>query len=1324
MTSKQPLQVHAYEDLLILYWRRESKLPGQIDILLDDAPLAKPILGMEFAERPDYLLVVYSRGLTELKSFTVRIADADAQVLAEAKCEKAKPLPKNLLNSWSPESRLRLEKTLMVQVNRVFPQLSNAARKKIAATFAEPQAISMPGPNGLVYVRIPWPTPAAQCLMDVALQTLPPIRSGGFPEPLKALLEGNFLHVFSRLALAHWKRDRIWILEAGETRRLPFLLQEPIRADITQTQEAWLDAIVADYPGNSTILQGFAASVMGLPRWRPERNEGGRLLGKVEGMRAGRVVGWAFDPRKPHNTVRLSVTVDGREIGKLDAHLPRSESELRGYGNCGFAWQPDESWLNGTTHEFRFHCVDTGNELEGSPVSVGGGEFDGDFRLDETGSLVGWVRERSPAPRHSRIAVLIDGELHGEIPANQISKPRDDGRYGFRGDLPDIVFDTEPHSIEIELMNSDGEIRRIRHDITIQAGYRGHIDSAGVERVGGWIVNTAAPSRPVTLELLVNGAPAARVKANQPRPDLAEQPGGRSGFEFKISPPGWECASLTLDIRLAGTEVRVLGPSILYTPYDIALRSLTTLAEILNDKSRWKSLAGGLAFDEDVTGWLRTQIVAKALSELRRAKRIPGKIDFQLAPLVKLPARQNREVVIDVIIPVYLGREDVLRCISSVLSAGCRASMELVVINDASPDSELSADLRRLSLEHGFMLLENKDNLGFVGTVNRGMRLHPGRDVVLLNADTAVAVGWLDRLRGAAYGAANIGTATPFSNNATICSFPGFCRENSIPVGLSVERLDALFAQANAGQVVDIPTAVGFCMYIKRDVLDELGYFDEAQWGKGYGEENDFCLRASTLGWRHVAACDVFVEHEGGVSFAEGKKDQIQRNLVKLHSLYPDYSATIQRFIVQDPLAGARNRIAKLLLQEHAPRYLLFVIHGLGGGTQNAANFLAAGLAREGVSVIELMSITAERWQLVCHGLPYTIHYRYPADWDSLARDLRDLGIWHIHYHQTMHFPKRIWDLPERLGVAYDFTAHDYLPICPRINMIDESGYYCGEAQYSAENCTRCVKLNGLEHDLDQKYSEFGDDVAHWRAVYHEVLNKARRIFAPSEDVAQRYRAHFSLSNLNVIPHLEPVCGIPPVRKGEGHTVAVIGAIGVHKGQEILLRCIRNAEKEGLPLKFIIIGYTGDDKAFSRYRNVTIFGYYQREDLPRLIELSQARIALFLSPWPETHCFALSEAWQNGMYPVALDIGAVGERIRLTKRGRLLPLTANPRRINRALMKALEAEIEYSEPATIGWEVSSILKDYYDLRLNTSEDASLLEGRDDIPEAKRACGGG
>ena len=206
-------------------------------------------------------------------------------------------------------------------------------------------------------------------------------------------------------------------------------------------------------------------------------------------------------------------------------------------------------------------------------------------------------------------------------------------------------------------------------------------------------------------------------------------------------------------------------------------------------------------------------------------------------------------------------------------------------------------------------LERNERNLGFVRSVNRGMALHPDRDVVLLNSDTEVANDWLDRLQRIALSQPDIGTVTPFSNNATICSYPFEGWSGGMPGTLGLAALDALFASVNPGRIVDLPTGVGFCMYIRRACLAEVGSFDAERFGRGYGEENDFCLRAAAAGWRSVLAGDVFVFHEGAVSFSEERAAQTQVATKTLLDLHPEYVRMVREFVARDPLGVLRAAV-------------------------------------------------------------------------------------------------------------------------------------------------------------------------------------------------------------------------------------------------------------------------------------------------------------------------------------------------------------------------------------------------------------------------------
>jgi GT2 family glycosyltransferase len=264
---------------------------------------------------------------------------------------------------------------------------------------------------------------------------------------------------------------------------------------------------------------------------------------------------------------------------------------------------------------------------------------------------------------------------------------------------------------------------------------------------------------------------------------------------------------------------------------------------------------------------------------------------------------------VDIVIPVYRGEAETRACIGSVLASPNRIDGAIVVIDDMSPEPAIRAWLEQLSREGRIGLVPHSQNRGFVASANEGMRMHPDRDVVLLNSDTEVAPGWLDRLAACAASDPAIGTVTPFSNNATIMSYPRTLEPNALPRGETTASLDAAFAAVNGGVSIDVPTAVGFCMYIARRCIERVGLFDEERYGAGYGEEVDFCMRAARAGFRNVAAADVFVRHVGEVSFGNAGDERRRRAQAIVDELYPEFQPRVRDFIARDPLAPYRARV-------------------------------------------------------------------------------------------------------------------------------------------------------------------------------------------------------------------------------------------------------------------------------------------------------------------------------------------------------------------------------------------------------------------------------
>jgi len=618
----------------------------------------------------------------------------------------------------------------------------------------------------------------------------------------------------------------------------------------------------------------------------------------------------------------------------------------------------------------------------------------------------------------------------------------------------------------------------------------------------------------------------------------------------------------------------------------------------------------------------------------------------------------QQQTPVDVIVPIYRGLEDSRRCIESVLRASYNAPWQLVLINDASPEPDLTAWLRSIAAaEPRITLLENEHNQGFVATVNRGMALSPTHDVLLLNSDTEVAGDWLDRLRAAAYGAHNIASVTPFSNNATICSYPRFCQDNELPEGWDTARLDALFARVNPAQVVDVPTGVGFCMYIRRAALDAVGPFDVEHFGKGYGEENDFCIRAQAAGWRNLHALNVFVRHFGGVSFGAAKSKRERAAMETLRRLHPRYEGEVLRFIQADPARVARHAVDAARILDGGKPVILAVLHDRQGGTVRHVYELAA-LLHEQARFLVLRPEPGNRvsLQMANANDAFELHFTLDTTEDlpsetgsrdefgdgyaDLLATLRAFGVCHVHYHHRIGHGAAIMQLARRLGVEYDFTAHDYYTFCPQITLVNRNQTYCGEPDEA--HCNACLKWAPAPN---------GMDIAHWRQDNAAFLAQARFACVPSRDALARLLRHVPAAPFRLLPHpdIDPRALPEPrpqaLNDQRPLKVAVIGALSVIKGADVLEDTAVVAKKTRAPVEFHLIGYGYRTLQTQPHAHLTVHGRYDEKDLPDLLNWLQPDVVWFPAVWPETYCYTLSASLQGGWPVVAPDIGAFPERL-------------------------------------------------------------------------------
>lgn len=592
---------------------------------------------------------------------------------------------------------------------------------------------------------------------------------------------------------------------------------------------------------------------------------------------------------------------------------------------------------------------------------------------------------------------------------------------------------------------------------------------------------------------------------------------------------------------------------------------------------------------------------------------------------------------VDVIIPVYEGYQEVRACIESVLAASNMCEHRVMVIDDASPSKSIKAYLRELAAAGRIDLLVNEKNQGFVETVNRGMQSSPESDVVLLNSDTVVANDWLDRLQCAAAAEDSRATVTPFSNNAEICSFPRICVDNSLPGDMSPRQIDQVLSGALGGESIEIPTAVGFCMYIKRSCLEDVGYFDAELFQLGYGEENDFCLRARRKGWKHVLAADCFVYHAGAVSFSSRKRLLIERAMQILDSKYPGYHAEVASHIEADPAKALRCKGLLEVLRADSRQKVLALTHQIGGGTEKHLRELSDCVdARLAILVLKPVRGSVLRLSLgTVDDFPsLDFDWAEQGDRAALLRLLDALSVGRVHVHHIMGIEVILNNLLETLGRPYDVTLHDYFLIDGNPTLTDPAGMYRPERERRGRGSNSPVFLRSDE------------ELEEWRRDKQRFLQAAERVFLPSRAAMEIYQAVYQLPRALVSWHADmldvdslTVQVSVPLPENRPLRVLVLGALGLEKGADLLEEVATLAA--GTLLDFTLLGYAYRPLASS----VRVLGPYADADLDALIAQQAADLVWFPCRWPETYSYTLSAALRSGLPLLVPNIGSFPERV-------------------------------------------------------------------------------
>ena len=657
---------------------------------------------------------------------------------------------------------------------------------------------------------------------------------------------------------------------------------------------------------------------------------------------------------------------------------------------------------------------------------------------------------------------------------------------------------------------------------------------------------------------------------------------------------------------------------------------------------------------------------------------------------------------LDVIVPIYGAAAHLERCLTSVAAQTDLVHHGLILVIDGPQDDAVESIVNAFSASTA-QILRNETRRGFVESVNRGMSAS-SRDVVLLNSDTVVTPRWLEKLIDASSSSGDIGTVTPLSNNATLCSVPRPFEENLIPAGFDVESFAALVEHVSARAYPRLPTGVGVCLFIRRALLDDVGLFDAKRFPLGYGEENDFCMRALARGWLHIADDATFIAHAGYRSFGKSRtalQHAAARTLARLH---PAYMPAIARFMKEDPLAPARARIVNALRVPHAaqrrsdsqsdnasgrtgesdlrarrgPRKVVHLVHGWPpfqhAGTELYAYWLVhRQLQWREVSVFTRMDDRARRQgeavELFDDGARVRLVTNNFVQRNPFARSaVRDLRFERsfktfllqekpdlLHIHHLAGHAASLASVAKRLNIPIVQQIQDWWPLCARVNLCDVAWQRCSGPELG--KCSRCAPLTGIAP------APLWNRALHLarRSVAREALAAADAFVMGSKFIHDDYVRAGLLPKKTpafVIPYGVEIA--PCERRRPAHRplrFGFVGSILPHKGLHVAAEAFRHIDPAMAELHA-----WGNTSALPQYAEslratagnaLTLEGTFAEDEKLRIFD--SIDVLLVPSIGLESFGLAAREAMARGVPVVATADGALTEMFEPGVCGELFP---------------------------------------------------------------------
>ncbi|MBL6749560.1 MAG: hypothetical protein ISP90_03525 [Nevskia sp.] len=334
----------------------------------------------------------------------------------------------------------------------------------------------------------------------------------------------------------------------------------------------------------------------------------------------------------------------------------------------------------------------------------------------------------------------------------------------------------------------------------------------------------------------------------------------------------------------------------------------------------------------------------------------------------------------------------------------------------------------------------------------------------------------------------------------------------------------------------------------------------------------------------------------------------------------------------------------------------LLLEHGRGGGSSRFLDFYARRLLLAGGAVVRMRRAAGRNPLYVIDppaSLAVTPRWFEPfAGDEALAAFARQAGVGKLVINHLIDLPEQAFAslprLARRIGASYELLLHDYYYLCPRVDLVDTDGRYCGVR--TAAGCGACLG--------QARAPQRGIDAALWRARAGELLRGAARVVAPSADLARRLGAYFPGVAIQVLEPEDdaqlPPERIPSIDPNAPLHLAVIGALNRAKGYDVVTALARLASHRKAPLRLSLLGHSIDDGRLRRL-GVEVTGRYLENEAEDLLRASGAHAAFIPAIWPETWSFVQTIALRQALPVFAFDHGAVAQRLRRLRRSTLLP---------------------------------------------------------------------